>query len=120
MSQTYGTFKINNLHDEAYKIKDDIRFFEMIKKMVVKYSITRIKDINRDLEYEISHLISKSIAAEQPIDVFSLMGKEKPEISIFDENFLAQFKSMQYKNYAAELLSKIIKDELVIRMRVNP
>ena len=48
------------------------------------------------------------------------MGKEKPEISIFDENFLAQFKSMQYKNYAAELLSKIIKDELVIRMRVNP
>ena len=107
-------------HDEAYKIKDDIRFFEMIKKMVVKYSITRIKDINRDLEYEISHLISKSIAAEQPIDVFSLMGKEKPEISIFDENFLAQFKSMQYKNYAAELLSKIIKDELVIRMRVNP
>ena len=107
-------------HDEAYKIKDDIRFFEMIKKMVVKYSITRIKDINRDLEYEISHLISKSIAAEQPIDVFSLMDKEKPDISIFDENFLAQFKSMQYKNYAAELLSKIIKDELVIRMRVNP
>lgn len=107
-------------HDEAYKIKDDIRFFEMIKKMVVKYSVARIKDVHRDLEYEISHLISKSIAAEEPIDVFSLMGKEKPEISIFDEKFLAQFKDMKYKNYAAELLAKIVRDELVIRTRTNP
>jgi len=107
-------------HHEAYKIKDEIRFFEMIKKMVVKYSVATIKDIHRDLEYEISHLISKSIAAEEPIDVFSLMGKEKPEISIFDEKFLAQFKDMQYKNYAAELLAKIIRDELVVRTKTNP
>jgi len=107
-------------HEEAYKIKDDIRFFEMIKKMIVKYSVARIKDVHRDLEYEISHLISKSITAEEPIDVFSLMGKEKPEISIFDEKFLDQFKEMKYKNYAAELLSKIVRDELVIRTKVNP
>lgn len=107
-------------HPEAYKIKDDIRFFEMIKKMVVKYSVARVKDIHRDLEYEISHLISKSIAAEEPIDVFSLMGKEKPEISIFDEKFLAQFKDMEYKNYAAELLAKIIRDDLVVRTKTNP
>jgi len=64
--------------------------------------------------------ISKSIAAEEPIDVFSLMGKEKPEISIFDEKFLAQFREMKFKNYAAELLAKIIRDELVIRNRNNP
>jgi len=107
-------------HPETRKIKDEIRFFEMIKKMVVKYSVSRTKDINRDLEYEISHLISKSIAAEKPIDVFSLMGKEKPEISIFDEKFLAQFKKMEYKNYAAELLAKIVKDELMIKLKKNP
>ena len=106
-------------HPEAYKIKEDIRFFEMIKKMVVKYSTARIRDITRDLEYEISHLISKSIAAEEPIDVFALMGKDKPEISIFDEKFLAQFRDMQYKNYAAELLAKIVKDELVVKMTIN-
>lgn len=107
-------------HPEAFKIKNDIRFFEMIKKMVVKYSTARIREINRDLEYEISHLISKSIAAEEPIDVFSLMGVEKPDISIFDEKFLSQFRNMKYKNYAAELLSKIIKDQLIVKMKVNP
>ena len=46
--------------------------------------------------------------------------KEKPDISIFDENFLAQFKNLKYKNYAAELLAKIIKDQLVVRMNINP
>lgn len=107
-------------HPEAYKIKTDIIFFEMIKKMVVKYSTARIREINRELAYEISHLISKSISAEEPIDVFALMGKEKAEISIFDEKFLAELKNLPYKNYAAELLAKITKDQLVVRMNVNP
>lgn len=48
------------------------------------------------------------------------MGKDRPEISIFDEKFLAQFRSLQYKNYAAELLAKIVKDQLVVKMKVNP
>ncbi|RKY41128.1 MAG: restriction endonuclease subunit R [Candidatus Omnitrophota bacterium] len=107
-------------HPETYKIKDDLRFFEMIKKMIVKYSTAKVKDISRDLEYEISHLISKSISAEEPIDIFTLMGKERPDISIFDEKFLAEFKNMQYKNYTAQLLAKIIKDDLIVRMKKNP
>jgi len=107
-------------HPEAYKIKDDIRFFEMIKKMVVKYSTVRIREISRDLEYEISQLISKSISAEEPMDIFALIGRETPEISILDESFLGQFREMEYKNYAADLLAKIVKDELVRRMRKNP
>ena len=107
-------------HPETYKIKDDLRFFEMIKKMIVKYSTAKVKDISRDLEYEISHLISKSISAEEPVDIFTLMGKEKPDISIFDEKFLAEFKNMQYKNYAAQLLAKIIKDDLIVRIKKNP
>ncbi len=107
-------------HPEVFKIKNDLRFFEMIKKMIVKYSIAKIKDITRDLEYEISHLISKSISAEEPIDVMSLKGKERPDISIFDDKFLAEFKNIEYKNYGVEFLAKIIKDELIVRMRSNP
>ena len=107
-------------HPETIAIKDDIRFFEMIKKMVVKYSTTRIKEISRDLEYEINQLISRSISAEKPIDILELLKKEKPEISILDENFLARFREMKYKNYAADLLLKIINDELRVRMKKNP
>ncbi len=106
-------------HPETIKIKDDIRFFEMIKKMIVKYSTIK-KEISKDLEYEISQLISKSISAEEPVDIFSLLQKEKPDLSIFDETFLAQFKNMQQKNYAIDLLIKLLNDEIKARMRVNP
>jgi len=107
-------------HPEIYAIKDKIRFFEMIKKMIVKYSTAKIRELSRDLEYDISQLISKSISAEEPIDIFALIGKERPDISIFDEKFLAEFRNMRYKNYAAELLAKIIKDQLVVKLRFNP
>jgi len=107
-------------HPEAINIKDDMRFFEIIKKMIVKYSPSRTRDISRDLEYEISRLISRSISAEKPVDILTIMGKEKPEISIFDEEFLAEFKNIKQKNYAAEVLAKIMKDQITVKMKVNP
>jgi type I restriction enzyme R subunit len=105
---------------EAYEIKQDLIFFDMIKRMVVKYSTARVREINKELEYEITELISKSISAQEPIDIFALMGKEKAEISIFDEKFLAQLNSMPQKNYAKDLIAKIIKDQLVVKMNINP
>jgi len=105
---------------EAYKIKQDLIFFDMIKRMVVKYSTARVREINKELEYEITDLISKSISAQEPVDIFALMGKEKVEISIFDEKFLAELNSMTQKNYAKDLLTKIIKDKLIVKMNINP
>jgi len=107
-------------HPETIKIKNDIKFFEMIKKMIVKYSTGKSRDISRDLEYELNQLISKSIAAEEPVDVFSMLKKDKPDISMLDDSFLAQFEKMEYKNYAADILMKIINDKLKVRMKKNP
>lgn len=107
-------------HPETHRIKDDIRFFELIKKMVVKYSLIKIKEISRNLEYEINQLISKSISADEPVDIFALLDREKPEISVLDEKFLTQFKEMEQRNYAADLLLKIMNDELKTRTKKNP
>jgi len=106
-------------HPQTIKIKDDLKFFEMIKKMIVKYSTRASKEIARELEYEMNQLISKSISAQEPIDVFSLLSKEKPNISIFSEDFLKQIKDIKHKNYVIELLTKLINDEIKVRMRIN-
>lgn len=113
-------YTIASPHPETIKIKDDIRFFEMIKKMIVKYSITISKEIARELEYEINQLISKSISAQEPVDVFSLLNKEKPDISILSEEFLSQIKEIKQKNYAVELLAKLLNDEIKVKMIKNP
>jgi type I restriction enzyme R subunit len=92
----------------------------MIKKMIIKYSTTTSREIARDLEYEINQLISKSISAQEPIDVFSLLNKEKPDISILSEEFLGQIKEIKQKNYAIDLLTKLLNDEIKVKMRINP
>ncbi|AEH22267.1 type I site-specific deoxyribonuclease, HsdR family [Thermodesulfobacterium geofontis OPF15] len=107
-------------HLETIKIKDDIMFFEMIKKMIVKYSSTSRKEISRELEYEISQLISRSISAEEPVDIFSLIKKDKPDISILNEELLSKIANLAQKNYAVDLLMKLIKDEIKTRIRINP
>ena len=113
-------YAIASPHPEAIKIKDDIRFFEMIKKMIIKYSPTKKREISRELEDELNQLISKSISAEEPVDVFSLLKKEKPDISILDEEFLEQLRKMPQKNYTADLLIKLLNDELKPRIKRNP
>jgi type I restriction enzyme R subunit len=107
-------------HPETIKIKDDIMFFEMIKKMVVKYSVSSRKEISRELEYEISQLISRSISAEEPVDIFSLIKKDKPDISILNEELLSKIANLAQKNYAVDLLMKLIKNEIKPRVRINP
>jgi type I restriction enzyme R subunit len=107
-------------HPETVKIKSDIRFFEIIKKMVIKYSVAKTKEISRELEYEINQIISRSISAEEPMDIFALRESEKPEISILDEDFIKQFRDMEYKDYAADVLLKIMRDRLRVMVRKNP
>ena len=107
-------------HPEIIKIKDDIMFFEMIKKMIVKYSSASRKEISRELEYEISQLISRSISANEPVDIFSLIKKDKPDISILNEELLSKIANLTQKNYAVDLLMKLIKDEIRPRVRINP
>jgi type I restriction enzyme R subunit len=107
-------------HPETIKIKDDIMFFEMIKKMIVKYSGPSRKEISRELEYEISQLISRSISADEPVDIFSLIKKDKPDISILNEELLFKIANLAQNNYAVDLLMKLIKDEIKSRVRINP
>ena len=42
-----------------------------------------------------------------------------PDISILSDQFLAEVRGLKYKNVAAELLEKLLKDELRVRSRRN-
>jgi type I restriction enzyme R subunit len=51
--------------------------------------------------------------------VFDAAGLKKPNIEILDERFLNELKNMPQKNLAAELLKRLLKNEIKIRMKVN-
>lgn len=110
-------------HHEANKIRNEVEFIQTVKNTIRKQMIvTRYPPgvgIGEDLDSAIRELISKSIAAEGVIDIFAMEGKKKPNISIFDENFINEIKKVRFKNIAIEVLRKLLRDEIRIRTRKN-
>ena len=73
-----------------------------------------------DLDAAVRQLVSKAIVAEgQIIDVFTAAGLKKPDISILPDQFLAEVRGLKHQNVAAELLEKLLNDEIKVRSRRN-
>jgi len=107
-------------HKEAYEIKDEVEFFRSVRSNLIKRTVVKgVEDIEPEVEMKAKELIAKSIAAEGVIDIFSLRGKEKAEISILNERFLEEIQKMEYKNLAIETLEKLLREEIQLRTRKN-
>jgi len=100
--------------DEAIELRDDIAFFQAIKAQLAKTSGTQRPP--EEIDAAIRQLVSKAIMAEEGIiDVFTAAGLKKPDISILSDQFLAEVRGLKHKNVAAELLAKLLKDEIKLR-----
>jgi type I restriction enzyme, R subunit len=104
--------------DDAIEIRDDIGFFQAIKAALAK---KRGEGKSTDvLDHAVRQLVAKPIAPEgEIIDVFQAAGLKQPDISILSDQFLAEVRSLKYKNVAAELLAKLLGDEIKLRSKRN-
>ncbi len=100
--------------DEAVELRDDIAFFQAIKAQLAKTSGTQRPP--EELDFAIRQLVSSAImTGEGIIDVFTAAGLKKPDISILSDQFLTEVRGLKHKNVAAELLAKLLKDEIKLR-----
>ena len=105
--------------DEATEIRDDVSFFQALQAALNKQSSTNRKTPEQ-IDAAIRQLVSKAITTEgQVIDVFTAAGLPRPDISILSDQFLAEVRGLKHKNVAAELLEKLLKDELKVRSKRN-
>ena len=104
--------------DAAHALRDDIAFFQAIKAQLVKTSGTQRPP--EELDHAIRQLVSSAIMADEGIiDVFTAAGLKKPDISILSDQFLAEVRGLKHKNVAAELLARLLKDEIKLRSLRN-
>lgn len=104
--------------DEAIELRDDIAFFQAVKAQLAKTSGKQRPP--EELDGAIRQLVSTAIMADEGIiDVFTAAGLKKPDISILSEQFLAEVRGLKHKNVAAELLAKLLKDEIKLRSTRN-
>jgi type I restriction enzyme R subunit len=98
--------------DEAIAIRDDIALFQAVKSALVKSGGDQRKS-PEELDAAIRQLVAKAIVTEgEIIDVFSAAGLKQPDIGILDERFLAEVRGLKHKNVSAELLAKLLKEEI--------
>ena len=104
--------------DDAVEIRDDIGFFQAVKAALAK---KRGEGKSTDvLDHAVRQLVAKAIVPEgEIIDVFSAAGLKQPDISILSDQFLAEVRGLKYKNVAAELLAKLLGDEIKVRSKRN-
>ncbi len=105
--------------DEATAIRDDVSFFQAIQSALTK-SYSSQRKTPEQIDAAIRQLVSKAIVADgQIIDVFTAAGLPRPDIGILSEQFLAEVRGLKHRNVAAELLERLLKDELKVRAKRN-
>ena len=105
--------------DEATAIRDDIVFLQTVQAALNKQT-TGGRRSPEDLDAAIRQLVSKAIVSEgQIIDVFTAAGLKKPDLGILSDQFLAEVRGLKHRNVAAELLEKLLNDEIKVRSKRN-
>jgi type I restriction enzyme, R subunit len=104
--------------EDALEIRDDIGFFQAVKAALAKKR--NGSKSTGVLDHAVRQLVAKAIVPEgEIIDVFSAAGLKQPDISILSDSFLAEVRGLKYKNVAAELLAKLLGDEIRVRSKRN-
>ena len=98
-------------HAEALRIRDDVGFFQAVRAVLAKRSPGEQRS-DEELDFAIRQIVSKAVAADEVVDIFSAAGLKRPDISILSDEFLAEVRDMPQRNLAVELLQKLLKGEI--------
>lgn len=105
-------------HPQIQQIALDIIFLQHVGTAVRK--VKNPSGNIRKKEAQIKDLIHRSIDSEEVVDVFSMAGIEKFDISIINDDFLATAKEQKSgTELKLELVRKIINDEIRLRQHKN-
>lgn len=118
MAELNKAFAIATPHEEALRIADDIAFFQMVRKKVIKASPPSTKPLEI-YDTVMRQLISEAIVVKDVVDILSEAGIEYPDISIISEEFLDEVMKIKYTNIRIEILRKLIEGEIKARIRKN-
>jgi type I restriction enzyme R subunit len=112
-------FSLCGTLDEAVPLREEIAFFQAIKAVIVK-ATTSEKKLSEDRKNAVlKQILDNAIVAEGVEDIFALAGLERPDIGILSDAFLEEVRHLPQRNFAVELLQKLLNDEIKSRARTN-
>jgi type I restriction enzyme, R subunit len=112
-------FSLCSSMDEAKDIKEEIAFFETLRAAIKKSTTSKQRMSDENVQTALRQVVSETIVSGEIVDVFQSAGLNKPNISILNDEFLAEVEKSEHKNLAVEMLKKLIQDEIKTRTVKN-
>lgn len=112
-------FSLCSTLDEAKRLNEEIAFFQAVKTIISKASISEKKLAEEQKNQILKQIIDNAVVAEGVVDVFKLAGLEQPDLRILSDSFLEEVRRLPQQNLAVELLQKLLNDEIKSRTRTN-
>lgn len=105
--------------DEANEYKKEIAFFSAIKSVITKATSVDKKRTEEEKNSALKQILDNAIVAGGVADIFDLAGLEKPNIGLLDDEFMEDVRNIKDRNFAVELLEKLLRDEISSHTRNN-
>lgn len=103
----------------AMAVREEIAFFQAVRVSLIKLTRSGSRMSRLEKEAALRQLVAKGVLVDGVNDIYRTLGMSKPDISLLDEEFLSQIQAMPTKNLAAELLQRLIDDQIKARGHKN-
>lgn len=105
--------------DEAQALQKEVAFLSQVKTAISKFTSVNKKLTQDEKNSALKQILDNAVIAQGVTDVFELCGLDKPNIGLLSDEFLEDVRQMPYKNFAVELLEKLLKDDIKAKTRHN-
>ena len=105
--------------DEAQVLQKEVAFLSQVKAAITKFTSVDKKLTQEDKNTALKQILDNALIGGGVTDVFALCGLDKPDIGLLSDEFLEDVRQMPYKNFAVELLEKLLKDDIKAKTRNN-
>lgn len=100
------------------RVKQEIEFFKCVKAGICK-TAGRMGITTNEINARIMKLLEQAIEQDGVYNIFAEAGKKNPEISILSEEYMEKIRRMKHKNIAAEMLRKLLEDNIRVFARTG-
>jgi len=105
--------------DEAQSVQKEVAFMSQVKTAITKFTTVDKKLTQEEKNTALKQILDNALVAGGVSDVFEMCGLDKPNIGLLSNEFLEDVRQMPYKNFAVELLEKLLKDDIKAKTRNN-
>ncbi len=111
-------FSLASTSDYARGIADEVAFFKGVRATIVKISPAGGQSLE-EIDLALQQLVSEAVGSRGIVDVLEQAGIQRPDISVFSNEFLAELAGIEQRNLAREMLERLLRDEIKVRSRQN-